>query len=89
MVLILKFHGISCISLCDTQTCHHVHDGAVSGAAVYTGYGCGPSALAGDGNGLLVCGATGGIGGDGSGLVGSTACHMSLLFLVYLASELV
>ena len=41
------------------------------------------------GNGLLVGGVMGGFFGDGSDLVVSTAGHMSLLFLVYLAPELV
>ena len=56
---------------------------------MYTGCGCGAPELAGVGNGLLVGGATGGIGGDGSGLVGPTVGHISLLLLVYLAPELV
>ena len=45
--------------------------------------------LAGGGNGLLICGATGAIGGDVSGMEGCTTGQMNLWFLVYLASELI
>ena len=38
-----------------------------------SGGGCGACELAGGDNGLLTSGATGGTGGDGSGLVGCTA----------------
>ena len=56
----------------------HGHDGAICGVAVCTGHGWETSELAYSGNGLLVCGVTGGIGGDNSRLVGSTVGHMSL-----------
>ena len=50
--------------------------------------GCGASELAGGSSGLLAHGTTCGTGGDGSGLVGSIAGHMNILFLAYLAPEL-
>ena len=55
---------------------------------MHTGGGYGASELVDGGNGPLV-GDASCIGGDGSGLVGSTAGHMNLFFLVYLAPELV
>ena len=45
--------------------------------------------LVGSGNGLFIGGTTSSIGGGSFGLVGSTTSHMSLLFLAYLAAELV
>ena len=51
--------------------------------------GYGASELDSGDNSLFISGATGGTGGNGSGLVGSTAGQMNFLFLVYLAPELV
>ena len=45
--------------------------------------------LVGGTNALFVAGATNVIGGNGFGLVGSTVCHMNLMFLVFLTPELV
>ena len=47
------------------------------------------SELADGGYGWLVGGTSDGIGGDCSGLVGSTASCTNLLFMVYLAQDLV
>ena len=69
--------------------CCHGQNGVIGGAAVYTSGGYGTSKLAGGGNGLFVGDATVGIDGGGFGLVGSTTGHMNLLFLVYLALEVV
>ena len=78
---------MSSVSPSGTQIFHHGHNGTVDGAAVHTGGGYGASELAGGDNGLLVGGATGGIAGEGSGLVGPTAGDMNLLFLVLSSSR--